>query len=80
MWVATMQNARIPFDALDPDGVAIIIPWDALVPGDSIFFPCINTVEAKAQVKSHFRLRGWEVVMRAQIEHDIWGLRIWRTA
>lgn len=75
-----MLNVRTTLDLINPDGVEIVIPWDALVPGDSVFFPCINTDEGKAQVKSQFCYRGWECVVRAQIEHDIWGLRIWRTA
>lgn len=75
-----MRKEPLSLDALDPDGVGVFIPWDSMVPGDSVFFPCLNTVEAKRQAKSHFQFRGWELVARAQIENDIWGLRIWRTA
>lgn len=74
------MKGPLPLDALVPDGIGVIIDWDVMVPGDSVFFPCINTREAKKQAKAEFDHRGWEMEARACIENDIWGLRIWRTA
>jgi hypothetical protein len=45
-----------------------------------VFIPCINTVAAMKQARMITRFWGWKIHGRADIENDIWGIRIWRTA
>jgi len=65
---------------LDPDGVEFFVDWDQFDVGCSFFIPTVNTVEAARQVRKITRFWEWKVQVRACIENDIWGLRVWRTA
>lgn len=65
-------------DDLDPDGVPILIAWDRMRVGDSVFIPCVNTSAARKQLKGVFARRGWQSRVRILDENHIWGLRIWR--
>jgi hypothetical protein len=47
--------------------------------GTSIFIPCINTEEAKKQVKNVLIERSWEFLSKVRIENNYLGLRVWRT-
>ena len=53
---------------LAPDGVRIVVDWDAMHVGTSIFIPCINTEEAKKQVKNVLIERSWEFLSKVRIE------------
>lgn len=44
----------------------------------SIFIPCINTEEAKSQIKRITAEKDWRVETRVTIENNILGLRVWR--
>jgi len=37
---------RLKLNDISPDGVRIVINWDAFVVGTSVFVPCINTKQA----------------------------------
>lgn len=64
---------------LAPDGVRIVVDWDAMHVGTSIFIPCINTEKAKKQVKNVLIERSWEFLSKVRIENNYLGLRVWRT-
>ena len=66
-------------DDLSPDGVRIVVNWDKMVIGASIFVPCINTQKAKEQVTTITKGKRWQVTIKIVIENDKLGIRIWRT-
>ena len=66
-------------DDLSPDGVRIVVNWDKMVIGASIFVPCINTHRAKEQVTTITKGKRWQVTIKIVIENDKLGIRIWRT-
>tara|TARA_R110000772_G_scaffold33867_2_gene82388 strand:+ start:332 stop:544 length:213 start_codon:yes stop_codon:yes gene_type:complete len=64
---------------LNPDGVRIIVTWDELVVGASVFIPCINTEEAMKQAAKIVVEKDFKTEARVVIEDEILGIRIWRT-
>ena len=66
-------------DDLNPDGVKVIVQWDDMVVGTSVFVPCIDTEKTKQQMIKIAELKSWKVEMRVRIENKMFGLRIWRT-
>jgi len=66
-------------DDINPDTVKIIIQWDKMVVGASVFVPCIDTEKAKQQLEKVAELKSWQVEMRVRIENEMFGVRIWRT-
>jgi hypothetical protein len=70
----------LTLDQIGPDGVLVVVDWDAMKVGSSVFVPCINTTEALKQVGGIFTRRGWEMRVVIRAENDIWGVRIWRSA
>lgn len=64
---------------LSPDGVKIAVDWDTMYVNTSIFVPCINTEEAKKQVKNVFVQRKWQFLTKIWVENGCLGLRVWRT-
>jgi len=65
-------------DDLNPDGVKVIVQWDDMVVGASVFIPCIDTEKAKQQVEKVVAAKSWQVETRVRIENKMFGLRIWR--
>ena len=61
-----------------PDGALIVIDWDRLKVGSSVFVPCINTTLAKRQVREIFERRGWKMRVVIRPERELWGVRFWR--
>ena len=68
----------LKLDDLHPDGVHIVVDWGALRVGSSFFIPCINTTDAKKQIKGVFARRGWTMRLYIGAENDVWGIRVWR--
>jgi hypothetical protein len=68
----------LKLDDLHPDGVHIVVDWGALRVGSSFFIPCINTTDAKKQIKGVFDRRGWTMRIYIGAENDVWGIRVWR--
>ena len=66
-------------DDLQPDGIRIVVDWEQMVVGASIFVPCINTEEVKKQVAKIAKKKGWETKLFTRIEDGRFGVRIWRT-
>ena len=65
---------------LAPDGVALGMDWDKLTPGNSVFVPCIDTIEAVTQFDELAKNRGWTVEHRCRFENGFAGVRFWRIA
>ena len=66
-------------DDLNPDGVRIVVNWDDMVAGASVFIPCINTDEAMKQAAAITLEKGYKTEGRIVVENNILGIRIWRT-
>ena len=64
---------------LSPDGVKIVVEWGEMHVGTSIFVPCIDTEEAKKQLKHIFKQKNWQYFVQVSIENKRFGVRIWRT-
>ena len=65
-------------DDLNPDKIKVVVRWDDMVVGASVFIPCIDTEKAKQQMIKIAELKSWKVEMRVRIENKMFGLRIWR--
>jgi hypothetical protein len=74
-----MRQGVLTIYDLNPDGVRVVVNWDSMVIGASIFIPCVNTEKATNQVKKVMALKGWECRYQVRIESDKLGLRVWRT-
>jgi len=74
-----MKQGVLKKDDLNPDGVRIIVKWDDMVAGSSVFIPCINTQEAMRQSAKILINKDYKTEARVVIENKILGIRIWRT-
>jgi len=74
-----LHQKPLKTDDINPDTVKIIIQWDKMVVGASVFIPCIDTEKAKQQLEKVAELKSWQVEMRVRIENEMFGVRIWRT-
>ena len=65
---------------LNPDGVRIIVNWDGMVAGSSVFILSVNTQEALSQIKNVMNEKGWKYQMQIRVEDEKLGVRVWRLA
>lgn len=63
---------------IDPDGVRIVINWDAFVVGASIFIPCVNTKLAIKQLEVITNENEYTCRSVVRVEGDKIGVRLWR--
>ena len=63
---------------LNPDGVRIIVNWDNMVTGSSVFILSVNVQEALSQIKKVMNDKGWEYQMQIRVEDEKLGVRVWR--
>jgi len=63
---------------LNPDGVRIVIGWDDMVVGASVFIPCVNTEDTIKQAKKIAEVKVWKIEHQVRIEDGKLGVRIWR--
>lgn len=63
---------------LNPDGVRIVVNWDDMVVGSSVFILSINVQEALSQIRDVMNDRGWEYQMQIRVEDEKLGVRVWR--
>jgi len=63
---------------LNPDGVRIIVNWNDMVIGSSVFILSVNTQEALSQIKKVMNDKGWEYQMQIRVEDEKLGVRVWR--
>lgn len=58
--------------------LVILIPWEKLEPGMSVFIPCLDRkAHGKALEKEATRL-GFKVIYKPVVENGRYGLRLWR--
>jgi len=69
----------LKFDDIAPDQVKIIVDWDKMVVGASVFIPCINNVKARKQLLDIAQRKNWQIETRVRIENGMFGVRMWRT-
>jgi len=75
----TVSRGVIKYDDLNPDGVRVVVNWEAMVIGASVFVPCINTALATKELKRIVGSKGWESETQVRIEDNKLGVRLWRT-
>ena len=63
---------------LCPDGVRIIINWERMVTGSSVFILSVNVQEALSQIKKVMNDKGWVYQMQIRVEDEKLGVRVWR--
>jgi len=63
---------------LNPDGVRIIVNWDNMVAGSSVFILSVNIQEALTQIKGVMNDKGWKYQMQIRVEDEKLGVRVWR--
>tara|TARA_Y100001937_G_scaffold53210_1_gene73412 strand:+ start:2343 stop:2564 length:222 start_codon:yes stop_codon:yes gene_type:complete len=63
---------------LNPDGVRIVVNWNDMVVGSSVFILSINVQEALSQIRDVMNDRGWEYQMQIRVEDEKLGVRVWR--
>ena len=73
-----MKQGILKTHDLDPDGVRIVVKWEDMVAGASVFIPCINTEEAMRQAAKVLVEKDYKTEARVVIENEILGIRIWR--
>ena len=73
-----MYQKPMRTDDLNPDKVKVIVEWDKMVVGASVFVPCVDTDKAKQQVSKIAEDKGWTIETRVRIENNMFGVRIWR--
>ncbi len=74
-----MYQKPLKTDDLSPDQVKVVVDWDAMVVGASVFIPCVNIVKARKQLQDIAQRKKWGAEMRVRIENGMFGVRIWRT-
>lgn len=74
-----MYQKPLKFDDIAPDQVKIIVDWDKMVVGASVFIPCINNVKARKQLLDIAQRKNWQIETRVRIENGMFGVRMWRT-
>jgi hypothetical protein len=65
-------------DDVGPDGVRMVVDWETMPVGGSLFIPCVNVKLAYKQVRDIFARRAWGLRAQVSVENHILGLRIWR--
>ena len=68
----------LKLDDIAPDGVRIVVRWDKMGVGASVFVPCINARKAREQVNVIFKRKGWMYKAHTTIESNKLGVRFWR--
>tara|TARA_R100000995_G_C3418668_1_gene92822 strand:- start:67 stop:294 length:228 start_codon:yes stop_codon:yes gene_type:complete len=74
-----MKQGVLKTDDLNPDGVRIVVKWEDMDVGTSVFVPCINTEEAMRQAAKIVVDKGYKTEAKVVVEDKILGIRIWRT-
>jgi hypothetical protein len=63
---------------INPDGIRVIINWERMVVGASVFVLCVNTEKAILQLTKITQAKGWDSTIRTVTEDGKLGVRIWR--
>ena len=65
-------------DAVTPDGIPVVVEWDRLGVGTSVFIPAVNLTKLAAQVRDIANRRSMIVKGFPRIEAGKYGMRFWR--
>lgn len=65
-------------DDLYHDGVRVVVDWDTMRVGGSVFVPCLNSPGLFRDVRKIFAKKGWTARFAVRVERHILGVRIWR--
>jgi hypothetical protein len=65
-------------DAVTPDGIPVVVEWDRLGVGTSVFIPAVNLAKLAAQVRDIAGRRKMIVKGFPRIEAGKYGMRFWR--
>ena len=63
---------------LCPDGVRVVVNWEHMVTGSSVFILCINTQAAIEELNKYAAYRKWQVEIEVRTENNKLGVRMWR--
>ena len=74
----TYLSTRLHRDTVTPDGVPVVIEWDKLDVGTSVFIPAINLTKLASQVQDIARRKRMIVKGFPRIEAGKYGMRVWR--
>jgi hypothetical protein len=74
------SSPQLHKDALTPDGLPIVVEWDKLEVGTSVFIPAINLTKLSNQVRDVTKRKQMIVKGVTRIEAGKYGMRFWRTA
>ena len=74
-----MEQGVLRIHDINPDGIRVVINWDALLVGASMFIPCINTNQATQQLTTITDKKGWKTTTKVTVESGKLGVRMWRT-
>jgi hypothetical protein len=61
-----------------PDGKQVIVHWELLKPGMSVFIPAVNLSKLKKQVKGIAKKNEFVIKGAERIEGGLLGMRFWR--
>jgi hypothetical protein len=67
-------------DAVTPDGLPIVVEWDKLDVGASVFIPAVNLTKLSNQIRDVARRKQMTVKGFTRIEAGKYGMRFWRIA
>ena len=73
-----LRQGILKSDDLNPDGVRIVVNWDSMVTGSSVFILSINVLEALSQIRDGMNDKGCEYQMQIRVEDEKLGVRVWR--
>ena len=74
-----MQTKVMTVDDISPDTIRVVIDWDSLEVGRSMFIPCVDTAKAIEQVKKIAARKEYELKHHICVEDKLLGVRFWRT-
>lgn len=65
-------------DVVAPDGLPIVIEWEMLEVGTSVFIPAVNLTKLLLQVQDVTKRKRMTVKGYPRIEAGKYGMRFWR--
>lgn len=75
---STYLPTRLHRDTVTPDGIPVVIEWDKLDVGTSVFIPAINLIKLSSQLQDIARRKRMVVKGFPRIEAGKYGMRVWR--
>lgn len=58
--------------------LTILIPWEKLEPGMSVFIPCLDRRAHGKELEREAKRLGYDVIWKPVVENGKYGLRLWR--